>query len=412
MSVIDTPGICTNLRPEHDEISKNAIANSDLLVYIVTCELFDDFIGNKFRELLIDEKKADETILVVNKMAKVGNTEEMRNNKLCDLAKVTTPYKPEELHTVFIDAQSYLDSCSETDPKMKQALEKRGNFSALIDVLNKFAADNNKLSGKLTTPLYVLRNRIDAAISEMHAQDSDNETAERENELIRKNETLSNFKAELWDSVKIIREEIIDKINEQIDDIDTDGKQPEEVQRMVQEAVSSIVLIIDCFRGKVGEKIKDLEYDLEYDYEELSIDDLDSLDNVPNEQREFALPKEIHKESRASAVLQNKDKIAEAVTYVKDIAPKEMMYVKKGGIKGLWSSVWGGDKYSKELSTFGRLANNAAALTTLGIELYEGSEEKRREKELAQRNKEIREKVRAYFEKLKQDFENDCEKIV
>ena len=283
LSVIDTPGICTNLRPEHDEISKNAIANSDLLVYIVTCELFDDFIGNKFRELLIDEKKADETILVVNKMAKVGNTEEMRNNKLCDLAKVTTPYKPEELHTVFIDAQSYLDSCSETDPKMKQALEKRGNFSALIDVLNKFAADNNKLSGKLTTPLYVLRNRIDAAISEMHAQDSDNETAERENELIRKNETLSNFKAELWDSVKIIREEIIDKINEQIDDIDTDGKQPEEVQRMVQEAVSSIVLIIDCFRGKVGEKIKDLEYDLEYDYEELSIDDLDSLDYVPNE---------------------------------------------------------------------------------------------------------------------------------
>jgi GTPase Era involved in 16S rRNA processing len=52
IEIIDTPGIHTTLRPDHDEISYQAIANADMLVYVVTQELFDDFIGQNFRRLL------------------------------------------------------------------------------------------------------------------------------------------------------------------------------------------------------------------------------------------------------------------------------------------------------------------------------------------------------------------------
>ena len=119
--VVDTPGIHTTLRPDHDEISYQAIANADLLVYVVTKELFDDYIGQNFRKLLIDDKKAAEMVLVVNKMGDVGNDPEMRAIKLQDLAKVTRPFKPEDLHTVCIDAESYLESHEESDPEIKQA---------------------------------------------------------------------------------------------------------------------------------------------------------------------------------------------------------------------------------------------------------------------------------------------------
>ena len=39
---IETPGIRTSLRPDHDDITYDAIAKADMLVYVVTQELFDD----------------------------------------------------------------------------------------------------------------------------------------------------------------------------------------------------------------------------------------------------------------------------------------------------------------------------------------------------------------------------------
>ena len=154
--VVDTPGIHTTLRPDHDEISYQAIANADLLVYVVTKELFDDYIGQNFRKLLIDDKKAAEMVLVVNKMGDVGNAPEMRAIKLKDLAKVTRPYKPEDLRTVCIDAESYLESQEESDPEIKQALAERSNFDEFIATLNKFIIDKG-LAGRLTTGIYRLR---------------------------------------------------------------------------------------------------------------------------------------------------------------------------------------------------------------------------------------------------------------
>ena len=116
--IIDTPGIHTTLRPDHDEKSYEEIKNADLLIYVVTQQLFDDNIGTNFRKLLIDQDKAGEMMLVVNKMATIGNTEKNQRIKMNDLVKVTTPYSPKDLRTVFIDAKSYIDSKQETDDEI------------------------------------------------------------------------------------------------------------------------------------------------------------------------------------------------------------------------------------------------------------------------------------------------------
>ena len=115
ISIIDTPGIHTELRKDHDEISYNAIANADMLVFVITNELFDSYLAEHFRKLAIERDKAGEMILVVNKMQRSskGNTKEQQAVIEEDLKKVLEPYTPEQLNLCFLDAESYLDSLKE-----------------------------------------------------------------------------------------------------------------------------------------------------------------------------------------------------------------------------------------------------------------------------------------------------------
>ena len=126
-----------------------------MLVYVVTQELFDDFIGQNFRRLLLEKDKAGEMILIVNKMADIGNTIENRETKLKDLEKVTTPYTPAQLRTVFVDAESYLDSLSESDIEIAEELRERSNYDSLVETLNAFVRDK-AISSRMTTVLYRL----------------------------------------------------------------------------------------------------------------------------------------------------------------------------------------------------------------------------------------------------------------
>lgn len=78
--IIDTPGIHTSVRPDHDATAYDAIAGADLLVFVITNELFDDHIAGYYRRLTVDHDKGHESILVVNKMGRHadGNTAESR----------------------------------------------------------------------------------------------------------------------------------------------------------------------------------------------------------------------------------------------------------------------------------------------------------------------------------------------
>ena len=124
IEIVDTPGIHTQLRPDHDQISYEAIASADMLVFVITNELFDSYIADHFRKLAIDKDKAGEMILVVNKMDRTagGNTEAQQQIITEDLRKVLAPYTPEQLHVSFLDAKSYLESIKERsdDPEYEQ----------------------------------------------------------------------------------------------------------------------------------------------------------------------------------------------------------------------------------------------------------------------------------------------------
>ncbi|HBI91135.1 MAG TPA: GTPase [Terrisporobacter glycolicus] len=214
ISVIDTPGIHTTLRPDHDDISYSIISSSDMLVYVITHELFDSYIGENFRKLLLDKDKAGEMILIVNKMADVGNTPENQLIKLENLKIVTDPYSPEQLRTCFVDAESYLDSLTEDDVELSEELRIRSNYEELVNTINDFVKDK-AIASRLTTALYKVYDVLQKAITQFEPSSGDDDVDALEEYLLQQRRILFSTQWRIEQQIKTIYQEAASKIRDE-----------------------------------------------------------------------------------------------------------------------------------------------------------------------------------------------------
>jgi small GTP-binding protein len=156
--LLDTPGIHAGY-PDHDELTYREMDRADLLVFVITNELFDDVIGPHFRELVFERDKSREILLVVNKMDQDPGTPDVKRP---DLEKVTKPLTVDDFGTVFIDALSYLNAQRESDAQDRQELVEISGFGSFVAALNKFVQDRGLL-GRLTAPLFTMRSAAQQA---------------------------------------------------------------------------------------------------------------------------------------------------------------------------------------------------------------------------------------------------------
>ena len=178
IEIIDTPGIHTKLRKDHDEISYKAISEADILIFVITNELFDSNMAEHFRKLAIDKDKAGEMILVVNKMdrANKGNTPEQQKIIIDDLRKVLTPYAPEQLNICFISTEDYFESInlSEEDPELANDYYCSSGYENFVEVINNFVSRRG-IVGHLTTPVYKIAEQVQLAIGDLEGNREDND---------------------------------------------------------------------------------------------------------------------------------------------------------------------------------------------------------------------------------------------
>ena len=276
IEVVDTPGIHTQLRPDHDEISYEAIASADMLVFVVTNELFDSYMASHFRRLAIDKDKAGEMILVVNKMDRTaeGNTCEQQSVIREDLKKVLEPYTPEQLNLSFLDAESYLEGVNESneDPELADELKARSGYSEFIKTLNKFVKEKG-IPSKLTTELYVMDEQLEKAIKQMQPKSSDDDIDALEEHFIQQRHVLIEARGRIQQKVK----DIYTKAASQIRDIGLDAanllvegcKQDEvevELQKSVRQAddiiekcQSEAIVVIDTCLNEIGQQLNVIE---------------------------------------------------------------------------------------------------------------------------------------------------------
>lgn len=165
IEIVDTPGIHTEMPSDHDRITYDQINRAAMLVFVITSQGFSQRIGDHFRELAVEQKRADNMVLVVNKMdmTSVGNTPEQQRIIAEDIAKVIAPYTPDKLYLSFVDTASYFESLEETDPELKGELLEMSGHDPFVDNLNRFVAEHEVLA-RLSKPLYTLAEQLRIAM--------------------------------------------------------------------------------------------------------------------------------------------------------------------------------------------------------------------------------------------------------
>lgn len=198
LEIIDTPGIQTGLRADHDEITYDQISKAALLVFVVTNEGFDSHMGEHFRKLAIDQKRGSNMVLIINKMdrAPEGNSANQQQIIRDDICKVLAPMTPEQLYTSFISTQSYEEYLTEEDEEIKAELLAESGREELIANLNAFV-QSRQVTAKIERPLYTLQE----AVRNVSVTDDINMLNDAESLLLRKQRILQNGQADAEEEI-------------------------------------------------------------------------------------------------------------------------------------------------------------------------------------------------------------------
>jgi GTP1/Obg family GTP-binding protein len=257
VSIVDTPGVHTELRPDHDAVTYGAISGADLLVFVVTNELFDPHLASHFRKLAIDRDKAHEMLLVVNKMRRCagGNTPATQEVIREDLRKVLAPFTPEQLRVSFIDAEAALDSASEADGDVARILAKKSGFRAFLYEFNGFVRDKG-LAGRYTTSLYTIEQVLQEALAAESTGDTDIDALE--GLLLQQRRALVEAQAQIPRSVENRVQQTAASIRRDgrsVADLIHGGSDPKEIDSKLREAQGRIQERADELAERVQETV-------------------------------------------------------------------------------------------------------------------------------------------------------------
>lgn len=152
----DTPGLYTENR-EHDERTIDMIKRSDLLIYCITSDLFNQYTLEDFEKWAFTLNYAGKMFLVINKMSKEDGTyDSLRENYSLSLNTSLHPHSVVEFPCSFVDAKDYRDGFREGN----QELMAYSHFEDFIAALNRFVSQKGIL-GKLDTPIMIMKSSID-----------------------------------------------------------------------------------------------------------------------------------------------------------------------------------------------------------------------------------------------------------
>lgn len=157
--LMDTPGILAGKVERHDEATKNALKESDLIFYVLTSQLFDDVVFNNFIDLAYNQHLADKMFIVINKMGmESGEYDELVKNYTQSLKKTFSEKgcNIEDFPISFIDANDYIDGVEENDPEFIEL----SHFERFVDMLNTFVEQKGLIKKQFDTPVRILQSYL------------------------------------------------------------------------------------------------------------------------------------------------------------------------------------------------------------------------------------------------------------
>lgn len=180
----DTPGLYTD-RKDHDAVTEEAIRRADLLVFVITSDLFDDVILKNFEKLSYEHAYKNKLLLVVNKMSmESGDYEVLKNNYTEALAEAVRPHDFNDFNVSFIDAADYIEGL---DDDIDELVE-MSHFNTFVDQINQFTKER-RLLGKLDRPVRFAMSELQKAaihLTESEANRASNVIISRIEDRIQK----------------------------------------------------------------------------------------------------------------------------------------------------------------------------------------------------------------------------------
>ena len=401
LELVDTPGIGTELRPDHDEITYDAIAKADMLVYVVTSELFEDVTGQNFRKILLENDKAGEMILIVNKMATTGNTDEKRRIKLKDLEKVTEPYSPEQLRTVFIDAKSYIESKTIDDPDISEVYRERSNYDELVETINKFVKEKG-YSSRLTTVLYTLFKVLQDAVEKYQPSTGDTDIDAIEEHSLHERNIVAQTMWRIESSVKSIYEASASEIREKGRNVANEIYEctdEEEANNLIEVAYNAVDEIADKCVDDVTAKIEELADDCQAKLDDFYQSDFSqTLQFRLNGKKEKNNPI-INKFLSSDLIAQGSNKLIDA-TAGSDAAANGLkafsgsnaheMVLNIGHYFGHSFKPWEAVKWVKKINVAGKALGVFGVVLSLGMQAKSDIDEEKRNTEMRRNREQLR----------------------
>lgn len=164
--LLDTPGIQAGKVEQHDIRTIEALKTCDLIVYVLTSQLFDDVIFENFINLAYHQHLSDKMLIAINKMSKEhGDFGELSSNYTQSINTIFAERGYEfGFPIVFIDAKDYIDGTEEKD----EEFIKLSNFNTFINQLNSFVEERGLIKKQFDTPIRIMKGGLsDLAISEV-----------------------------------------------------------------------------------------------------------------------------------------------------------------------------------------------------------------------------------------------------
>ncbi len=143
--LVDTPGVKAG-EPLHDQRAEEALRGADLVVFVITVDLFDDATAAHLRHVAFGLGKLEQTIVVINKAATMTGAPGVREAAVREVLGDDWSGA-----VVECDARSSLDAAMATDPDRATYLADRGNQAGLERALNGLVATQAN-AGRLKGP--------------------------------------------------------------------------------------------------------------------------------------------------------------------------------------------------------------------------------------------------------------------
>ncbi len=406
--LVDTPGIYAG-RTDHDQITLDRISKSDLLVFVVSNELFNPQGGAFFKKVADEMQRVGQMVLVINKMSRESGTPE---ELLKTISKVIEPDHHSDFYTCFIDADSYLKASYEQDEEEKQFLIDESNFKDLLVSLQKLI-EKNQLSARLATPLHRAVDMLEQARNILSTSDKTTrnllEILRRKTVLLRASQTRfrNAYRAELSrleHEVTMLGEKVASKV---------DGHHSEEeinleIKKCEQE--------IDSISQKISENIQSILQSelarLQAQLEELQQSSLGrSLEEefqIPSVEGKRVDNKKTGRKSEIPLLIGKGPELLKGISGFASKVSRDMVYGIGKKIFKIKFKPFGAIKAAKFIKTLGPVIAGIG----VALDIFLTAKQEQDEAEHAQKLRQVRAELRQDFRNTALEMKNEYKAII